>query len=145
MIKLHVHAHAEMDLDRHFTQNEAAVGYLDTVIALISEQEKLQDKLTSERYEREYDQPIGLLGMETKRIGSLWQQNIRALRIRLDNDQVAHYRIIYTVLRQKQANQSYEISLWILAVIHKDIDQFDYQTAHPIMERVKNDYANLNA
>lgn len=143
-MNLLIHSHAEADLDRHFERDETGVAYLDSIIALISEQERLKDKLSAERYAREYEQPIGLLGMEIKRIGSLWQQNIHVMRLRLDDESVLDYRIIYTVLRQKQVNQTYRIELWILAVIHKNTDQFDYQPNHVLMERIKNDYAQLH-
>lgn len=144
MMKIHVHPNAEADLDRHFETDEEGVGYLDSVIALIAEKDALRDSLAKEDYHREYEKPIGELGMEVKRIVCLWKEKVRVLRIRFDDDRVSCFRIIYTVLRQKMPNQTYQTDIWILAVVQKDADCFNYEPNHPLIVRIKNDYTNLN-
>jgi len=81
-MQLIVHDHAEADLERLFESKEEAVGYIDSVIALIDDTPALFDKLFSEKNCRDYDQPIGLLGMECKRVAVLWRGEISAGRVR---------------------------------------------------------------
>ena len=67
------------DLERLFESKEEAVGYIDSVIALIDDTPALFDKLFSEKNCRDYDQPIGLLGMECKRVAVLWRADTRQM------------------------------------------------------------------
>lgn len=48
-MQLIVHDHAEADLERLFESKEEAVGYIDSVIALIDDTPALFDKLFSEK------------------------------------------------------------------------------------------------
>lgn len=48
-MQLIVHDHAEADLERLFETKEEAVGYIDSVIALIDDTPALFDKLFSEK------------------------------------------------------------------------------------------------
>ena len=142
-LKLFIHDHAEQDLNRLSQHDEDGVAYLDHVIALIEEEPDLFDNLTDEKFYRDYDPPIGLLGLTVKRIGVLWEQQIRVMRIRLDDETVIPYRILYCVRHERQPNGALSRHLHILAVAHKSLDCFDYQPNHKLMCRVRNDYANI--
>ena len=142
---VNVHLNAEKDLDRLAQTDEEAVGYIDSVIELIDSTPDLFEDLLRERNLREFDPPAGLLGMEVKRIVSLWQQGIRAIRIRLDEEAVLSYRIIYCASFERNPNGSYSRKINILAVADKDRDGFDYQQDHWLTKRIIKDYEELHA
>ncbi|MBF1278957.1 MAG: hypothetical protein HXM78_00645 [Neisseria lactamica] len=141
-MQLIVHDHAEEDLNRLFESKEEAVGYIDSVIALIDDTPALFDKLFSEKNCRDYDQPIGLLGMECKRVAVLWRADIRVMRLRLDEESALSLRILYCVRNEMQPNRTFIRKIYILAVADKS-EGFDYQPDHPIMRRIQNDYAKI--
>lgn len=142
-MQFHTHPNAEADLDRLFETDEDGVAYIDVALEVLSENDGLLYSLFKERYYREYDPPIGVLGIEIKKVACLWSEGIRVLRIRLDNEDALKYRIIYCTKAEKQPDSTIVQQIHILAVVHKDKDNFDYQPTHPIMNRIKNDYSQI--
>lgn len=142
-MELIVHRHAEADLDRLFETNEEAVAYIDNIIELIGSNGVLFDKLLDEKYFREYDPPTGLLGVEAKRVGILWRQDIRVMRLRFDEEAAATFRLLYAARTERQPNGTYKRTVCILAVADKESDKFNYQPDHPIIERIRHDYPKL--
>lgn len=141
-MQLIIHDHAESDLNRLFEIKEDAVGYIDNVIALIDDTPALFDKLFTERYCRDYDEPVGLLGMEIKRVAVLWSRDARVMRLRLDEESALSLRILYCARNEMQPNRTFIRKIYILAVADKS-EGFNYQPDHPIMRRIRNDYEKL--
>lgn len=146
-MQVNVHFNAENDLDRFFEQGEegeAAVGYLDNVINILNTNPFLAEDILNDKYHREYSPP-GPLGLQCKPILSLQKQGIKVIRIRFDDGEVSDYRMIYAPIFKKQPNGSYHREIYILAVINKKLDNFNYQPEHPITTRIIKDYEELHS
>ena len=142
-MELTVHFNAEQDSDRLFEKDEDAVAYLENIIEMIQADSAIFDGLYKNKYFREYGEPIGPIDLEVKPILSLWEKDIKVLRVRSDSEEVAGYRIIYAPCHEKQPNGAYIRRIDILAVVNKKTDKFDYQAEHPITKRIIKDYEEL--
>ncbi|SUA48894.1 phage associated protein [Neisseria zoodegmatis] len=148
-MQLNIHENAEKDLDTLFEKNEEGVAFIDHVLLMIDENPALFEGLLRDPYfdhYDDYDPPIGFLGIQAKKILSLWGQGIKVMRLRLTEESVLNIRVIFsTVLQKNQSNGTYIRQINILAVTDKQIDGFNYQIDHPLMLRIINDYEELNS
>ena len=106
-MRFSVHINADKDLDKLSEIDEDAVGYIDYVINLISEKSLLIEDLFRDPYFRDYQPPTGkYLGLEVKKIVTLYRQGYDIRRMKFDDERVKDYRVIFAVISTKKPNVS---------------------------------------
>lgn len=146
-MQLNIHENAISDLKFLSEKDAEGVAYIDLVFNLISQNPSFLEHLFREQNFRDYyDPPDNILGICVKRIRSLWKRDIKVMRIRLDDESVINYRIIFCTNYEKQADGSYaNREIQILAVLDKQVNKFDYEIDHTITQRIIRDYAELSS
>lgn len=135
-----IHENADKDLEKLFLIDEDGVAYIDAMFELMQSKPTLIDDVFSQPYFREYDPPIGEMGIEIKKFIALYSQGYCVRRMKFDDACVQNYRVIFSAIASKQPDGTYINEIEVLAVVNKEIDSFNYELNHEITMRIKKDY-----
>ena len=130
MINVLISQAAKDDLDKIWDVDEDSAAEIETALEEISNDRRLADGLSEIRFRN-----TGTPSFEVDAFQALWRTGLNILRLKFWDwtGGLVPYRVLYAY--HPQANTCY-----VLAVVQRN---FNYETSHPIVARVCDDYKRL--